>query len=42
MLYEVITLSAILDKGLAHAEARKIAPGVLPGLRLIADMFPLT
>ena len=35
-------LSAILDKGQAHAEARKIAPGVLPGLRLIADMFPLS
>ena len=35
-------LSAILDKGLAHAEARNIAPGVLPGLRLIADMFPLS
>ncbi len=35
-------LSAILDKGLAHAEARKIAPGVLPGMRLIADMFPLS
>lgn len=35
-------LSAILDKAAAHAEARKIAPPVLPGLRLIADMFPLS
>ncbi len=34
-------LSAILDKGLAHAEARKIAPNVLPATRLVADMFPL-
>ena len=35
-------LSAILDKGLAHAEARKIAPNVLPATRLVADMFPLS
>ena len=35
-------LSAILDKAEAHAEARKIDPAVLGGLRLIADMFPLT
>ncbi len=34
-------LSAILDKGLAHAEARKIGPNVLPATRLVADMFPL-
>ena len=35
-------LSAILDKGKAHAEARKIAADVLPASRLIADMFPLS
>ena len=35
-------LSLILDKGQAHAEAKKIAPHVLPGSRLIADMFPLS
>lgn len=35
-------LSAILDKGRAHAEAHKIAADVLPASRLIADMFPLS
>jgi hypothetical protein len=35
-------LSAILDKARAHAEAKKIAGGVLPASRLIADMFPLS
>ena len=35
-------LSAILDKAQAHAEARKLDPAVLGGLRLIADMFPLS
>lgn len=35
-------LDLILDKGQAHMEAKKIAPNVLPGLRLIADMFPLS
>ena len=35
-------LGAILDKGLAHAEAKKIAPNVLPATRLVADMFPLS
>ena len=35
-------LSAILDKGRAHAEAHKIAANVLPASRLIADMFPLS
>ena len=34
-------LSAILDKAQAHAEAKKIDPAVLGGLRLIADMLPL-
>ncbi len=35
-------LSAILDKAHAHAEAKKLDPAVLGGLRLIADMFPLS
>jgi hypothetical protein len=36
------SLSAILEKGQKHAEARKIAASVLPASRLIADMFPLS
>ncbi|MDR2451097.1 MAG: DUF1993 domain-containing protein [Candidatus Accumulibacter sp.] len=35
-------LGAILDKGGAHAQARKIDARVLPASRLIADMFPLS
>ena len=35
-------LSAILDKAHAHAEAKKLDPALLGGLRLIADMFPLS
>lgn len=35
-------LSVVLDKGQKHAEARKVAAGVLPASRLIADMFPLS
>src|SRR4030095_5312560 len=35
-------LSAILDKAQAHCEAKKIDPTVLAGMRLIADMFPLS
>jgi hypothetical protein len=35
-------LSAILDKGQAHCEAKKIEPAVMGGMRLIADMLPLT
>ena len=34
-------LSAILDKAQAFAEAKKLDPQTLGGLRLIADMFPL-
>lgn len=34
-------LSAILDKGAAHATAKKIDPKVLADSRVIADMFPL-
>jgi hypothetical protein len=35
-------LSAILDKAIAHAEARKIEPAALTAARLYPDMFPLT
>ena len=35
-------LSAILDKGAAFAEAKKIDQTVLTGARLAPDMFPLT
>ena len=35
-------LAAILEKGAAHAEARKIEPAVLLNARLYPDMFPLT
>src|SRR5579863_3903187 len=34
-------LAAILEKGAAHAEVRKIAPAVLLNTRLYPDMFPL-
>ncbi len=35
-------LIAILEKSVAHAEAKKIAPAVLLGSRLYPDMFPLS
>lgn len=35
-------LSAILAKGAAHAEAKKIEPAVLISARLAPDMFPLS
>lgn len=35
------SLSAILDKAAAHAEARKIEPDVLLNARLYPDMLPL-
>ena len=31
-----------LDKAQAHCEAKKIEPAVLGGLRLVADMLPLS
>jgi hypothetical protein len=34
-------LAQILGKAKAHAEAKKLEPGVLEGLRLAPDMFPL-
>jgi hypothetical protein len=35
-------LSAILDKAQAHCEAKKVDPAVMAGMRLVADMFPLS
>lgn len=35
-------LSALLEKGLAHATARKFDPAVLVNSRLAPDMFPLS
>jgi hypothetical protein len=35
-------LAAILEKGAAHAEARKIDPTALLNARLYPDMFPFT
>jgi hypothetical protein len=35
-------LKAILEKGVAHAEARKFDPNLLAATRLAADMLPLT
>ncbi len=34
-------LMRILEKGAAHAEAKKIKPMALIGFRLYPDMFPL-
>jgi hypothetical protein len=36
------SLAAVLEKGAAHAEAKKIDPSVLLGTRLFPDMFPLS
>jgi uncharacterized protein len=35
-------LSGLLDKGIAHAEAKKFEAGVLVGARIAPDMFPLS
>jgi hypothetical protein len=35
------SLSAVLDKAAAHAEAKKVDPAVLLNTRLYPDMFPL-
>jgi hypothetical protein len=41
LLRALNNLSAVLQKGLAHAEARKIDPAVFSGARLFPDMLPL-
>jgi uncharacterized protein len=42
LLQMLNNLKAILKKGAAHAEARKIDPAALLGFRLFPDMFPLS
>ncbi len=39
--HSLTSLSALLEKGAAHAAARKFDPGVLVNARLAPDMFPL-
>src|ERR1700739_1446787 len=34
-------LSAVLDKGAAHAQAKQIDPAFLLGMRLYPDLYPL-
>jgi hypothetical protein len=41
-LHTLRALRGILQKGAAHAEARKLDPAVLPNSRLFPDMLPLT
>lgn len=41
LIHSLNNLAAILEKGAAHAEVRKIDPAVLIGSRLYPDMFPL-
>jgi uncharacterized protein len=40
--HSLTCLSAVLEKGLAHATARKFDPSVLVNARLAPDMFPLS
>ncbi len=42
MIRSLNNLVDILEKGAAHAEAKKIEPQVLIGSRLYPDMFPLS
>ena len=41
-LHSLNSLKAILEKGIAHAEARKFDPNLLAATRLTVDMLPLT
>jgi len=41
LIHSLNNLVVILEKGTAHAEARKIDPAVLINSRLYPDMFPL-
>jgi hypothetical protein len=41
-LHTLRSLKAILEKGIAHAEARKYDPNLLAATRLTVDMLPLT
>jgi hypothetical protein len=41
-LHTLRSLKALLEKGVAHAEAKKFDPTLLASARLAPDMFPLT
>nr|WP_298727168.1 DUF1993 domain-containing protein [uncultured Steroidobacter sp.] len=41
-LHTLRSLKAILEKGMAHAEARKFDPNVFVSMRLYPDMLPLS
>ena len=41
LVRSLTNLMAILEKGAAHAEAKKIDPAVLLNSRLYPDMYPL-
>jgi hypothetical protein len=41
-IHSLTSLKAILEKGAAHAESKKIDPAVLVQGRLFPDMFPLS
>jgi len=41
-VHTLSNLSAVLEKGIAHAKERKFEPAVLLASRLAPDMFPLT
>jgi len=41
-LHSLRSLKTFLEKGVAHAEARKFDPNLLAATRLTADMLPLT
>lgn len=41
LVHSLKSLRALLEKGAAHAEARKFDPNVLVSSRLAPDMFPL-
>ena len=41
-LHTLGTLKAVLQKAVAHAEAKKFDPNVLVGVRLAPDMLPLS
>lgn len=42
LIHTLGNLSLILDKGLAHAETKKIDPSVFVNARLAPDMYPLS
>jgi hypothetical protein len=41
-VHSLTSLSKVLEKGMAHAAAKKIDPSVLVNARLAPDMFPLS